>query len=86
MSGSAAAASAGTEPVRKESRFDERRLERWLRENVADFAGPLTVEQFRGGNQTPRLSSSRLSAPMSCGASPPARRWRALTRSMGRRG
>ena len=53
MSGSAAAASAGTEPVREGSRFDERRLEQWLRENVADFAGPLTVEQFRGGQSNP---------------------------------
>jgi len=53
MSGSAAAASAGTEPVREGSRFDERRLEQWLRENVPDFAGPLAVEQFRGGQSNP---------------------------------
>ncbi|GAA0317327.1 phosphotransferase [Sphingomonas oligophenolica] len=53
MSGEAAAASAGTEPVREGSKFDEARLERWLQETVEDFEGPLTVEQFRGGQSNP---------------------------------
>lgn len=53
VSGEAAAASAGTMSVRKGSTFDEARLERWLEENVADYAGPLSVEQFRGGQSNP---------------------------------
>lgn len=53
MSGEAAAASAGTMPVREGSRFDEGRLERWLTENVAGYRGPLVVEQFRGGQSNP---------------------------------
>jgi len=53
MSADAAAASDGTMPVREGSAFDEAKLECWLQENVADFAGPLTVEQFRGGQSNP---------------------------------
>jgi len=51
--GDGAAVSAGTMPVREGSAFDEVRLQRWLEENVADFAGPLAVEQFRGGQSNP---------------------------------
>ena len=46
-------ANSGTTPVREGYRFDEGRLARWMRENVAGFAGPLTVEQFRGGQSNP---------------------------------
>ena len=44
---------SGTGAVREGHRFEEGRLEAWLAEHVADFAGPLTVEQFRGGQSNP---------------------------------
>jgi aminoglycoside phosphotransferase (APT) family kinase protein len=46
-------ANAGTGQVRKEHRFDEAALERWMAAHVPDFAGPLTVEQFKGGQSNP---------------------------------
>lgn len=54
MSGAAdAAANSGTTAVRAGYTFDEPALERWMRANVADYAGPLTVEQFKGGLSNP---------------------------------
>jgi aminoglycoside phosphotransferase (APT) family kinase protein len=47
------AANAGTGPVRAGQGFDEAALVRWMAENVAGFAGPLTVEQFKGGQSNP---------------------------------
>lgn len=46
-------ANAGTTPVREAYRFDEAALESWLKTSVPDFAGPLTVEQFKGGQSNP---------------------------------
>jgi aminoglycoside phosphotransferase (APT) family kinase protein len=43
----------GTSAVREAHRFDEARLLQWLEENVEGFSGPLTVEQFRGGQSNP---------------------------------
>ncbi len=43
----------GTRPVAEAHRFDVAALERYLREHVAGFAGPLEVEQFRGGQSNP---------------------------------
>ncbi len=43
----------GTVPVREAHRFDEAALARWMAANVADYAGPLTVEQFKGGQSNP---------------------------------
>jgi aminoglycoside phosphotransferase (APT) family kinase protein len=43
----------GTTPVREGYGFDERALAVWMRENVADFSGPLAIEQFRGGQSNP---------------------------------
>ena len=43
----------GTTAVRAAHRLDEARLADWLRAEVADFRGPLTVEQFRGGQSNP---------------------------------
>src|SRR5208283_626386 len=40
-------------PVRENHRFDEPRLERYLRERMADFRGPLAVRQFVGGQSNP---------------------------------
>jgi aminoglycoside phosphotransferase (APT) family kinase protein len=40
-------------PVRENHRFDEARLECYLRERMPDFRGPLTVRQFVGGQSNP---------------------------------
>jgi aminoglycoside phosphotransferase (APT) family kinase protein len=46
-------ANLGTTPVREGFAFDESALARWMAENIASFAGPLTVEQFKGGQSNP---------------------------------
>ena len=43
----------GTMPVQERHRFDLERLERYMHEHVADFRGPLSVEQFKGGQSNP---------------------------------
>jgi aminoglycoside phosphotransferase (APT) family kinase protein len=43
----------GTEEVRERHRFDAKRLEAWMRENVAGFRGSLQVAQFKGGQSNP---------------------------------
>ena len=48
-----AATNTGTTGVREGYRFDEASLGRWMAANVDGFAGPLTVEQFRGGQSNP---------------------------------
>lgn len=48
-----AAANAGTTIVRDAHRFDEAQLSVWMHENVEGFAGPLSVEQFKGGQSNP---------------------------------
>ncbi|BBD99745.1 phosphotransferase family protein [Sphingobium amiense] len=53
MSAADASANAGTIPVREAHRFDEGELARWMASHVADFAGPMQVEQFRGGQSNP---------------------------------
>jgi len=51
---------AGTMEVQEKQRFDVAALEAWMRANVAGFEGPLTVEQFRGGQSNPTF---RLATP-----------------------
>ncbi|WP_313805472.1 phosphotransferase [Sphingobium sp.] len=48
-----ASANAGTTAVRDAHRFDEGRMAAWMGDHVAGFAGPLTVEQFKGGQSNP---------------------------------
>ena len=43
----------GTIPVSERQRFDVGALETWMRANVEDFTGPVTVEQFKGGQSNP---------------------------------
>lgn len=43
----------GTTAVRAGYGFDEPALDAWMRAEVADYAGPLRVEQFRGGQSNP---------------------------------
>jgi aminoglycoside phosphotransferase (APT) family kinase protein len=52
---------AGTGEVAERHRFDVGALEAWMRAHVEGFAGPLTVEQFRGGQSNPtfKLTSRR---------------------------
>lgn len=44
---------AGTTEVREKHRFDEAKLEAYLREHVAGYEGPLQVVQFKGGQSNP---------------------------------
>jgi aminoglycoside phosphotransferase (APT) family kinase protein len=44
---------SGTQEVQPRHRFDERRLEAWLRAHVPGFRGPLEVREFRGGQSNP---------------------------------
>lgn len=51
---------SGTMPVAERHRFDVAALQRYLREHIDGFTGPLTVEQFKGGQSNPTF---RLSTP-----------------------
>jgi aminoglycoside phosphotransferase (APT) family kinase protein len=44
---------SGTKEVAEALRFDAARLEHYLSRQVAEFAGPLTVKQFKGGQSNP---------------------------------
>src|ERR1700760_999765 len=44
---------SGTSPVRPGFTFDEAALTRWMETHVEGYAGPLTVEQFKGGQSNP---------------------------------
>jgi len=48
-----AGANSGTTAVREGFAFDEARLGAWMADHVEGFAGPLRVEQFRGGQSNP---------------------------------
>ena len=43
----------GTRPVAEAHRFDVAALERYMREHVEGFSGPLAVEQIKGGQSNP---------------------------------
>jgi len=43
----------GTRPVAAQHAFDSQRLDAWLGEHVAGYQGPLSVEQFKGGQSNP---------------------------------
>jgi aminoglycoside phosphotransferase (APT) family kinase protein len=53
MSTTSQDANSGTTAVREGYRFDEAALARWMDVHVTDFAGPLSVEQFKGGQSNP---------------------------------
>src|SRR6202163_1344184 len=44
---------SGTRPVEERHRIDEMRLEKWMRDHVEGYQGPLVVLQFRGGQSNP---------------------------------
>jgi aminoglycoside phosphotransferase (APT) family kinase protein len=56
-------ANVGTTAVRDGYGFDEAALARWMRLHVAGFAGPLAVEQFKGGQSNPTY---KLITPAGC--------------------
>jgi aminoglycoside phosphotransferase (APT) family kinase protein len=43
----------GTRPVAASHAFEPQALQTWLEAHLPDFAGPLTVEQFKGGQSNP---------------------------------
>ncbi len=43
----------GTKPVEDRHRIDEACLDRWMRDNVGGYQGPLTILQFKGGQSNP---------------------------------
>ena len=43
----------GTKPVEERHRLDDVALEAWLKANVDGYAGPLTINQFKGGQSNP---------------------------------
>lgn len=53
MSGDAQEKNEGTTPVRPGFAFDEAALSRWMADHVPGFEGPLSVEQFKGGQSNP---------------------------------
>ncbi|MGH8455627.1 MAG: phosphotransferase [Stenotrophobium sp.] len=44
---------SGTKPVDARQQFDVARLDAYLKDKVAGFSGPMTVEQFKGGQSNP---------------------------------
>ncbi|MFW6299628.1 MAG: phosphotransferase [Oceanicaulis sp.] len=44
---------SGTKPIADALKFDEAALKVWLEQNVEGFEGPLTIEQFKGGQSNP---------------------------------
>ena len=43
----------GTKDVTDAHKFDQSKLAAWMEDNVEGYAGPLTVEQFKGGQSNP---------------------------------
>lgn len=46
----------GSGPVAERHRVDVTAVDGWLRDHVRDYTGPLTIEQFRGGQSNPTYS------------------------------
>ena len=44
---------SGTKAVEDRHRFDELQLDAWMRQHVDGYAGPLIVQQFKGGQSNP---------------------------------
>lgn len=53
MSAAGQDANIGTTPVRAGYEFDVLSLARWMEHNIEGFVGPLSVEQFKGGQSNP---------------------------------
>ena len=44
---------AGVKPIEERHRINEAGLDRWMRQNIEDYLGPLNVLQFKGGQSNP---------------------------------
>src|SRR6476469_3882933 len=44
---------AGVKPIEERHRINEASLDRWMRQNIKDYLGPLNVLQFKGGQSNP---------------------------------
>ena len=47
------AAFSGTGPIRAGQEIDALKLAEWLEAHVDGYAGPLAIEQFKGGQSNP---------------------------------
>ncbi len=65
------AAFSGTREVDPRYRLDQAALDAWLTANVAGYAGPLTVRQFKGGQSNPTYELSTPSATYVLRRKPP---------------
>jgi aminoglycoside phosphotransferase (APT) family kinase protein len=65
----------GTRPVSEQHAFDVQTLETYLQARLPGFAGPLTVEQFKGGQSNPtyKLNTPNLSYVMRAKPGPAAK-------------
>ena len=65
----------GTRPIADAQRFDSGALHRWLQANVPGVEGPLTIEQFKGGQSNPtfKLSTPGAAYVMRCKPGPAAK-------------
>ena len=72
---SAPEANTGTKPVADQHAFDVAALERFLVAEVAGFEGPLSVEQFKGGQSNPtyKLTTPQVAYVMRSKPGPAAR-------------
>ena len=64
---------SGTKPVADALKFDQSALERWMAEHVEGFKGPLTVEQFKGGQSNPTYKLSTPGAQYVLRRKPPGK-------------
>lgn len=53
MTDAIAETNSGTTPMRAGYEIDAARLATWMAANIPDFTGPMTIEQFRGGQSNP---------------------------------
>jgi len=68
-------ANSGTKPVSEQHAFDVAALQAHLEQHLAVFAGPITVEQFKGGQSNPtfKLTTPQRAYVMRCKPGPVAR-------------
>src|SRR5260370_2124061 len=50
---------AGVKPIEERHRINEASLDRWMRQNIEDYLGPLNVLQFKGGQSNPTYRLNR---------------------------
>ena len=65
----------GTKPVSDQHAFDVAALQAWLEARLDGFAGPISVEQFKGGQSNPtfKLVTPGASYVMRCKPGPAAK-------------